>query len=126
MTSPTSRTVQAQTIVVPVRTHNSANSLTHWRVTSRRRKQVREMVEMYLRMYDPLPKLPVKVSMTRCGPRKMDFDGMVNALKSVRDQVADHYGVDDGDEQFDFQYAQRKQKEYAVEILIEPAKEQKR
>jgi hypothetical protein len=108
-------------ILVPIRTHNSANSLTHWRVTSKRRKAVREAVELALRMNRPLPPLPVKVLLTRLGPRFMDLhDGVPNALKTVVDQVAEHYGESDNDPRFKWSYAQEKSKEFGVCIDIEP------
>lgn len=50
----------------------------------------------------------------------MDFDGLVNSLKSVRDAVARHYDVDDGSDLYRWEYKQERGKEYAVVIMIEP------
>lgn len=72
--------------------------------------------------HDPLPPLPARITLTRVGrgTRPMDFDGLVNSLKSVRDAVARHYDVDDGSDLYRWEYKQERGKEYAVVIMIEP------
>jgi hypothetical protein len=66
--------------------------------------------------------LPATILLTRLGPvnHVMDSDGLSNALKQVRDAVAEHYGIDDGDKSYDWQYAQERAKEYGVRITIRP------
>jgi hypothetical protein len=66
------------------------------------------------------PPFPVKVTLTRCGPRKLDVCNLGSAFKGVVDGIADAYGVDDGDERWQFVFAQRKQSLYGIEITIEP------
>ncbi len=112
-----------KSIYVDVRTYNSSNSLAHWRVVSGQRRRVRTAVELALRQHEPLPPLPVRVTMTRISPGTMDLhDGVPNALKSVVDQIAEHYGEKDNDPRFEWKYSQvKKSKTYGVEITIEPA-----
>jgi hypothetical protein len=66
-----------------------------------------------------MPVFPVKVTITRCGPRKLDVCNLGSALKAVVDGIADAYGVDDGDERWMFVFNQKKQSLYGVEISIE-------
>lgn len=70
----------------------------------RRVRQEREAVALMLRSFlrrlpkAQRPQLPVDVHLVRVSPgtRPMDDDGVVAALKAVRDQVAEELGVDDG------------------------------
>jgi hypothetical protein len=68
------------------------------------------------------PPFPVKVTFTRCSPRSLDKHNLPGALKHVIDGVADAYGVDDGDDRWQFVFTQRKQSMYGVEITIEAVK----
>lgn len=66
--------------------------------------------------------VPVLVTMTRISAGHTDDDGVVGALKHVRDGVARALGINDGDEaRLRFAYAQRlgDRGKPAVEILIE-------
>lgn len=64
-----------------------------------------------------LPELPVIVTITRVGPRRLDDDNLAAACKYVRDQIADAFGEDDGSDQYTWRYEQRTG-EYAVEVEI--------
>src|SRR5277367_4549020 len=44
------------------------------------------------------PKLPIEVTITRVGQRKMDSDNLASSLKATRDGIAQALGIDDGDE----------------------------
>jgi hypothetical protein len=44
---------------------------------------------------------------------------MGGAMKHVIDGIADAYGVDDGDDRWEFEFKQRKTKNHGVEIEIE-------
>lgn len=63
----------------------------------------------------------VTVTLTRIGPRKLDSDNLTSGFKSVRDQVADILGVDDGDERVEWICRQERgrPREYAARIRIE-------
>ena len=65
------------------------------------------------------PPFPVKVTLTRCSPRKLDKWNMGGAMKHIIDGIADAYGVDDGDDRWEFEFKQRKAKTHGVEIEIE-------
>ena len=65
------------------------------------------------------PEFPVRVTITRCGPRTLDPTNMGSACKSLIDGIADAYGVDDRDLRWQWDFRQRKQSTYGVEIQIE-------
>lgn len=50
---------------------------------------------------------PIEVTLTRVGVRKLDSDNLASAFKHVRDGIAEYVGVDDGDERWTWNYAQR-------------------
>jgi hypothetical protein len=51
--------------------------------------------------------LRLVVAFTRVGPRPLDDDNLAGAFKHVRDAVAEHFGIDDGDTaRIRFTYAQ--------------------
>ena len=64
-----------------------------------------------------LPPLPVVVTITRIGPRRLDNDNLESACKYVRDEIARAYGVDDGSPLYNWQCEQRIG-DYAVEVEI--------
>ena len=84
-------------ILIPLRTGRGLNARENWRARARRVKAEREATWWALRA-KPWPALPCTVRLTRCAPSNgMDDDGIVGALKAVRDQVAEWLGVDDKD-----------------------------
>lgn len=64
---------------------------------------------------------PAVVTMTRISPGTLDDDNLRPALKSIRDGIADAFGVKDNDPRIEWRYAQErgKPKAYAVRIRIE-------
>jgi len=84
-----------------LRTRNQLNTRRHWRVDQAERAAVREAVGYALlganwrALAKPSETAPWSVTLTRLGPREMDDDGVVSALKSVRDAFAAFVGVDD-------------------------------
>lgn len=64
----------------------------------------------------------MRVTITRIAPRSLDSDNVQSAFKAFRDGIADHFGVDDRADWYEWRYEQRKGKprEYAVEVLVEP------
>jgi hypothetical protein len=95
---------------VPVRLRNTSNSRDGWHSTAKRAKVVRTFTRAAVRSrilksvlvkgsrfgtaYSPLP---CSVRLVYIGPRQLDDDGVVSAVKSLRDGVADALGVDDRD-----------------------------
>lgn len=76
---------------------------------SRRVKAERQAVAWVL-LGKPKPGVPCTVLLTRVAPSAgMDDDGVVGALKAVRDAIADWLGVDDRHtDQVHYAYAQRR------------------
>jgi hypothetical protein len=108
---------------LPIRTVNPNNgSHGHWSITAKRREREHNVTRYVLAALVPMPPLPWHVKLTRCGrgTRRMDFDGLVASLKIPRDQIAQCAGVDDGNEkQIVFEYAQRREAAYGVEVIID-------
>ena len=67
--------------------------------------------------------MPVTVTLTRIGPRKLDSDNLAGGAKACRDEIARILGVDDGSDAITFIYKQEKgsPKLYALQIRIEAA-----
>jgi hypothetical protein len=109
----------AITVTIACRTVSEANSHQHWRERQRRAKEQRRLafttVPACVRNMAP----PLRITLTRLAPRRLDSDNLAGSMKAVRDGVADAIGIDDGDQRLDWQYGQRKSSEYGVEIVIQ-------
>lgn len=121
----------ALVVTVAMRLPSAANLREHWATRATRERRQREWTRLALagrparewrRAHLPATKL--RCTLTRVGERKLDSDNVARAFKSVRDEVAEWAGVDDGDEGCDgvwtWTYEQRKGL-YAVEIKLEAA-----
>lgn len=112
-------------IHVPVRTRNNLNVRRHWRVRSKENIAVKEAVTYALLGVDwawtasPSEADPWDVRLVRLGPREMDDDGVVSALKSVRDAFAKFVNVDDKRRDvIRYLYDQERSKEFGVRIEV--------
>jgi hypothetical protein len=104
---------------LPIHVKNRANGghgKSHWPIT-RERKRIRELTA-YSVVDCKLP-LPVCVTLIRYGAGKMDEDGLLNSLKSVRDGVADAYGIKDHDPRIKFKYDQRPAPQHCHGVRVE-------
>lgn len=73
----------------------SPNLHESWPVRARRRRRERALVARALAgIHAPDP--PWCVTLTRTAPRLMDSDNLLGSFKSVRDEIADWLGTDDG------------------------------
>jgi hypothetical protein len=64
---------------------------------------------------------PCTVVLTRLAKRRLDSDNLQGAFKAVRDEIAAHLGVDDGDEsQVNWRYLQGYAPKPTVEIAFHP------
>lgn len=108
-------------VVLPVRTRTECNTNeTHWAKSKRERAQ-RDMVVLMMQRI-ALPELPVRVTLTRCGPGTLDtHDNLPSSNKHIVDQIADLYGVADCDHRIGWVYSQVKRKQYGVIVRIEAA-----
>lgn len=95
-----------------------ANVRWHWTKIARIKQKQRARVRSAIRDV-PLPMLPLVITITRIGPRKLDDDNLATACKAVRDEVAARMGTDDGSPLYTWRYEQRIGR-YAVEIDFNP------
>jgi hypothetical protein len=112
-------------ILVPnLRTYNVTNVRMHWRARNAKTQEARDAVTEALYEQDwtipaPSEARPWDVHLVRLAPRELDDDGVVSALKGVRDAVAAFVGVDDKHRRLvRYTYDQRPQPEYGVEITV--------
>lgn len=113
---------------LPLRLVCATNAREHFRVVAKRKKEQRDLAALWTRgnarmlvikdvCADPFR---FRVTITRCGPRKMDSDNVATSAKYVRDGIADGLGVDDGDEnKIVFEYKQARTPLHACQVLIE-------
>ena len=74
-----------------------------------------------------LPRPPFICRLVRIGPKRLDDDNLASAFKAIRDDIADFFGVDDGDTTaIRFEYGQEAHgvHKYAVRIELTPASDQ--
>ena len=102
---------------LPIATVSEANRRDHWQVRRKRAKAQRQMAAALV----PRCRLPCVVTLTRISPRLLDDDNLRQALKAVRDGVADRLGIDDRDPRVEWRYAQRKGAVKGVEVEMEAA-----
>jgi len=115
-------------IFVPVRTYNELNATRfHWRKRSQQRNAVKEAVtyaligHRWLDVPKPTVLAPWLVRLVRLGPREMDDDGVVSALKSVRDAFAKFVNVNDKHKHIvRYSYDQERSREFGVRIEVRP------
>lgn len=105
---------------IPIRVNNPLNGAQYnWRAKAAVRKQARKLAQAFCRNSRMPKDLPATIILTRCGPNKRpmdETDGLRAALKSVVDGIADYLGVDDADGRIEWQYRQRREKEYGVMV----------
>lgn len=106
-------------VSLPLRTRSVLNTREHWSRRAKRAQAERALIRMRLAgVRGWPPALPVNVTLTRVGPRKLDDDNLQGACKPTRDGVADALGVDDGSEDIQWFYSQEKG-DYEVRVKIE-------
>ena len=109
-----------------MRTHNELNAKRqHWAVKNKQREVVKEEIERALLEQDwepmgkPTALTPWTVRLVRLGPREMDDDGVVSALKSVRDAFAKFVNVNDKHKHIiRYTYDQEPSREFGVRIEV--------
>lgn len=116
-------------ITIAMRLPSAANLREHWAVRATRERKQREWTRLALAGRPArewrrahLPATGLKATLTRVGERRLDSDNVARAFKSIRDQVAEWAGVDDGDEGCEgfwtWEYTQERGL-YAVRIRLE-------
>ena len=109
-------------IFLPIHTKTKDNQRGHWSKKHKDAATERSTAFWAVKALTSRPAFPVKVTITRCGPRRLDRQNLGSALKSIVDGIADAYGVDDGDERWEFVFTQKQQMLYGVDIKIEALK----
>jgi hypothetical protein len=101
------------------------NARVHWSKRAARAKKERAVVATVLRCqwmpHDEGKGPPTTCTLARIAPRMLDDDNLAGAFKSIRDEVAAFFGVDDGPKgPIAWRYEQRRgaPKEYAVQIAL--------
>lgn len=115
---------------IPIKTVNESNGQHgHWRTKAKRRKGQRRQAYfettsnmtqiIYGQRFRTAP-MHCVVLMTRLSAGTLDGDNLCVSLKSIRDGVADAFGLPDNDPRFTWNYAQEKCKrgQYGVRITI--------
>ena len=103
----------------------SPNVCEHWSARHKRSKTIKRIITCQWIKDSPDIKLPVKVIITRIGPRKFDDDNLIASIKSLRDHLADKIipglnpGQADSSDMIKWQYKQEKGKVKKVRIQIE-------
>lgn len=112
---------------IPVKTINESNGQHgHWRVKANRRKVQRKtsLECCWWAFNNNRPQshpFPCIITLIRQSAGTLDDDNLRTSLKSVRDGIADAYGLPDNDKRFTWRYDQEKSKRgvYGVRVRIE-------
>lgn len=103
-------------VMLPVKTVNESNGQHgHWTTIARNRKKLRRIAHALC----PAASLPCVVRMTRHSAGTLDDDGLRSALKSIRDGIADRFGIADNDPRIRFEYEQAACKRGHYGVFIE-------
>lgn len=97
-------------VSIPGLRTRSLNEREHPQVKARRVAHERGVTRLAMSapcaQYRARPPEQLTITLTRVGPRRMDSDNSIGALKAVRDGVADALGIDDGDPRLTWEYRQ--------------------
>lgn len=111
------------TVMLPIKTVSEANTRCHYYRRHKRTKRQRKDAGLLIRAMLGMMKLPLRITLTRIAPRKLDGDNLASSLKAVRDGIADGLGLkDDKDsDKLIWSYSQRPGSpgEYGVEVRVE-------
>jgi len=108
--------IQPAKVEFALRTVSGMNVREHWRVRAKRVRQERLATGLAIaKLRCPVPCV---ITLTRLSPGTLDDDNLQAAFKAVRDAVAAHIGIDDGDHRIQWEYAQEKAKSFGVRIEV--------
>ena len=113
------------TFSLPLRLVSTLNVQEHWAKRAKRTKLHRQagrlgMLPFLGLVMRPSASHPMRVTLTRVAPRRLDSDNLSASCKALRDGIADALRVDDGSPWVQWCYGQRegKPKEYAVTVDV--------
>lgn len=104
---------------IPIKTVSVANLREHHMARAKRAKQHRHTAWLAMKAAGPPPAPPLTVTMTRQSIGTLDTDNLASSIKSARDGIADWLGLDDGDTQITWRYAQEKAKRGVFGLIVE-------
>ena len=97
-------------ITVPVRIVSEANVRGHWSLKAKRSKLHRNTAYALTAGVIGIGSIGdtarYRVLMTRYAMKRLDSDNLAGGFKATRDGIADAFGIDDGSDRWDWQYAQ--------------------
>jgi hypothetical protein len=102
------------TLEVGCQVRSEPNERCHWAV---RRRRFQEQAGALRTAWEASPfavveswehLLPLRVTFTRVGKRKLDTDNLSGGFKGLRDALAELLGIDDGDELLTWEYQQER------------------
>lgn len=102
---------------IPIRLPSLPNTRMSWRALASLKKKQKMATRRVIN--DGWYILPLIITITRVGPRKLDDDNLAGACKYVRDAIADRVGVDDGSPLYTWRYEQCTG-HYGVDVEITP------
>lgn len=108
-------------VALPIRTRSESNMREHWACKANRAKEQRGFARIAVQA--ELTRLPrcvegYTIHLTRLGRRWLDSDNLATSFKAIRDGIADALGIDDGSSVLTWEYSQKKDKMYGIEIRI--------
>lgn len=111
------------TVDLPIKTGSGLNERVHWGTRARMAKLERGTSCLMVKAKVNWAGSRTVVKLTRYSFGELDDDNLKGSLKSVRDGVADAFGIADNDKRVKWEYAQEKCKRgaYGVRIQIEQA-----
>jgi hypothetical protein len=89
---------------------SEANTRCHWTVRRKRQRLQSDLLRVGIlagNFYYPAQCLPLTITFTRHGGKRMDCDNLAGAFKAVRDSLAKWLRRDDGDPLLTWRYEQR-------------------
>jgi hypothetical protein len=116
--------VTIEFVIPGLRLKGGLNAREHWRARASRAAKEKSAATLFMREVWPKPNgfdleilLPLAITITRVGPRKLDDDNLAGSAKHVRDAIARVIGLDDGSDQLHWTYEQARGR-YGVKVSI--------
>lgn len=78
-------------VEIVLKTVSEANASEHWAKKHKRHRQQKNLVLWALYEHSVPKKLPVHITMTRIGGKKMDEDNLISAFKYIKDAIAEYF-----------------------------------
>lgn len=107
------------TTTIPLKAQGSQNAREHWAARAKRVKRERDRVMLATVKLPSLIFPALLVTLTRVGPRELDFVNLCASLKAVQDGVASRLKVDDASRLVQWEFRQEIG-DHAVRVDVTP------